>query len=211
MRATCPAYLTPWFHFLKSVVYKLWSSSIHSFLLVPSWTLEDKMERSATSGVFKNRQVKGSPVQLVLAMIVPTVETRTIYLCSQVGRLVLEVQNLLGCTAVFLIECRPTFQRCVLPPSSGSHDLGSTHFWNVGRHPIKNTAVHPRRFWTSCSPPWELGISQRWCLFLLCSSESVQVTRKWEEDILEILLTCHSNFYLNRLLSRISIQVTLVV
>jgi hypothetical protein len=30
-----------------------------------------------------------------------------------------EAQNLLGCTAVFLIECRPTFQRCVLPPSSG--------------------------------------------------------------------------------------------
>jgi hypothetical protein len=27
-----------------------------------------------------------------------------------------EAQNLLGCTAVFLIECRQTFQRCVLPP-----------------------------------------------------------------------------------------------
>jgi hypothetical protein len=27
-------------------------------------------------------------------------------------------QNLLGCTAMFLIECRPMFQRCVLPPSS---------------------------------------------------------------------------------------------
>jgi hypothetical protein len=26
-----------------------------------------------------------------------------------------EAQNLLGCTAVFLIECRPTFQRYVLP------------------------------------------------------------------------------------------------
>jgi hypothetical protein len=25
-----------------------------------------------------------------------------------------EAQNLLGCTAVFLIECRPTFQRCCL-------------------------------------------------------------------------------------------------
>jgi hypothetical protein len=31
----------------------------------------------------------------------------------------LEAQNLLGCTAVFLIECRLTFQRYVLPPSSG--------------------------------------------------------------------------------------------
>jgi hypothetical protein len=30
-----------------------------------------------------------------------------------------EAQNLLGCTAVFLIECRPAFQRYVLPPSSG--------------------------------------------------------------------------------------------
>jgi hypothetical protein len=28
-----------------------------------------------------------------------------------------EAQNLLGCTAVFLIGCRTTFQRCVLPPS----------------------------------------------------------------------------------------------
>jgi hypothetical protein len=26
-----------------------------------------------------------------------------------------EAQNLLGCTAVFLIECLPTFQRCMLP------------------------------------------------------------------------------------------------
>jgi hypothetical protein len=30
-----------------------------------------------------------------------------------------EVQSLLGCTAVFLIGWRPTYQRCVLPPSSG--------------------------------------------------------------------------------------------
>jgi hypothetical protein len=30
-----------------------------------------------------------------------------------------EAQNLLGCTAVFLIECQPTFQRYVLPPSTG--------------------------------------------------------------------------------------------
>jgi hypothetical protein len=29
-----------------------------------------------------------------------------------------EAQNFLGCTAVFLIECRPTFQRYMLPPSS---------------------------------------------------------------------------------------------
>jgi hypothetical protein len=30
-----------------------------------------------------------------------------------------EAQNLLECTVVFLIECRPTFQRYVLTPSSG--------------------------------------------------------------------------------------------
>jgi hypothetical protein len=30
-----------------------------------------------------------------------------------------EAQNLLGCSAVILIECRPTFQWYVLPPSSG--------------------------------------------------------------------------------------------
>jgi hypothetical protein len=30
-----------------------------------------------------------------------------------------KAHNLLGCTAMFLIECRPTFQRYVLPPSSG--------------------------------------------------------------------------------------------
>jgi hypothetical protein len=29
-----------------------------------------------------------------------------------------EAQNLVGCTAVFLIERRPTFQRCILPPLS---------------------------------------------------------------------------------------------
>jgi hypothetical protein len=30
-----------------------------------------------------------------------------------------EAQSLLGCTVMFLIGCRPTFQRCMLPPSSG--------------------------------------------------------------------------------------------
>jgi len=29
-------------------------------------------------------------------------------------------------------------------------DGGRTYLWNVGRHSIKNTAVHPRRFWASC-------------------------------------------------------------
>jgi hypothetical protein len=74
-----------------------------------------------------------------------------------------EAQNLLGCTAVFLIECRPTFQRYALPPSpEWSHrpdDSGSTDLWNVGRHSIKNTVVYPIRFWASYSPSWEHEIS----------------------------------------------------
>jgi hypothetical protein len=37
---------------------------------------------------------------------------------TQLVKKSLEAQNLLGCTAVFLIRCRPTFQRCVVPPSS---------------------------------------------------------------------------------------------
>jgi hypothetical protein len=62
--------------------------------------------------------------------------TKTIFLHLQTVRAVrfqvlsggeCEVQSLLGCTAVFLIGCRPTFQRCVLPPSSGPDDGGSTH------------------------------------------------------------------------------------
>jgi hypothetical protein len=55
-----------------------------------------------------------------------------------------DVQNcLLGCTAAYN-NCRPTFQRCVLPPDDG----GSTYLWNVGRQ-LFYTAVHPRRqFWT---------------------------------------------------------------
>jgi hypothetical protein len=39
-------------------------------------------------------------------------------------------------------------------------DGGSMYLWNVGRHLLKNTAVYPRRFWASYSPPWELEISQ---------------------------------------------------
>jgi hypothetical protein len=47
-------------------------------------------------------------------------------------------------------------------------DGGSTYLWNVGRHPIKNTAVHTRRqFWTSYSPPWELEISHSFNMIAL--------------------------------------------
>jgi hypothetical protein len=38
---------------------------------------------------------------------------------KEVGWDCVDFVDLLGCTAVVLIECRPTFQRCVLPPSSG--------------------------------------------------------------------------------------------
>jgi hypothetical protein len=80
------------------------------------------------------------------------------------GVILFEAQNLLGCNAMFLIGCRSTFQRCVLPPSWGRPDDGGrTHLLNVGRHPIKNTAVHLRRFWASYSPPWELEISYSIC------------------------------------------------
>jgi hypothetical protein len=56
----------------------------------------------------------------------------------------------------FLIECRLTHR---------PDDVGCTQLWNVGRHSTKKTAVHPRRFWASYSPPWELEISRlRMCL-----------------------------------------------
>jgi hypothetical protein len=45
-------------------------------------------------------------------------------------------------------------------------DGGSTHLWNVGRHRFENTAVHPRRLWTSYSSPWEPEISHRPSKFL---------------------------------------------
>jgi hypothetical protein len=68
---------------------------------------------------------------------------------------------LLGCTAVWN-NCRPTFHRYILPPSSGiiiHDDGGRTYLWNVCRQ-LFYTAVHPRRqFWTSYSPPGELEIS----------------------------------------------------
>jgi hypothetical protein len=38
---------------------------------------------------------------------------------------------------------------------------GSTHLWNVGWNPFKNTAIRLKRLWASYSPPWELEISKR--------------------------------------------------
>jgi hypothetical protein len=34
-------------------------------------------------------------------------------------------------------------------------DGGSNHFWNIGQLQRDYTALHPRRLWTSYSPPWE--------------------------------------------------------
>jgi hypothetical protein len=39
-----------------------------------------------------------------------------------------EAQSLMGCTAVFLIERRPTFQRYVLPQSSERPDDGGSTY-----------------------------------------------------------------------------------
>jgi hypothetical protein len=50
---------------------------------------------------------------------------------------------------------------CLNRPEDG----GRTYLWNVGRYSIKNTVVHPRRFWASYSPPWELEIFHS-CLLL---------------------------------------------
>jgi hypothetical protein len=56
-------------------------------------------------------------------------------------------------------------------------DGGSTNLWNVGRHSIKNTALHPRRFWASYSPPWEPEISHTgWMLLAPFSCFSVIVS-----------------------------------
>jgi hypothetical protein len=42
------------------------------------------------------------------------------------------------------------------------------------QHQLFYTAVHPRRqFWTSYSPPWELEISQRVGMFIVCTSHQM--------------------------------------
>jgi hypothetical protein len=43
-----------------------------------------------------------------------------------------------------------------------SDDGVSTHLWNVGQHQLDYKARHPRRLWTSHSPPWEPEISHMW-------------------------------------------------
>jgi hypothetical protein len=50
-----------------------------------------------------------------------------------------EAQNLLECTAVFLIGCQSTFLRCVLRADDG----GSTNLWNVGRIHLRTRQYIP--------------------------------------------------------------------
>jgi hypothetical protein len=68
-------------------------------------------------------------------MIVPTF-IKTIMMC--------EAQNLLGCTAAFLTECRPTFQRYVLRPSSGRQTSVNIQLRTCQYIP-KDSELHTRR------------------------------------------------------------------
>jgi hypothetical protein len=47
---------------------------------------------------------------------------------KQIINKIITAQNLLGCTAVFLNEFRPTFKRCVLSPSTGRPDDGGSTY-----------------------------------------------------------------------------------
>jgi hypothetical protein len=68
-----------------------------------------------------------------------------------------EAQNLLGYTAMFLIGCRPTFQRCVQPPSSGwlMTEAARTSETSVDIQ-LRTKAVHPRRFWALYEAIWRV-------------------------------------------------------
>jgi hypothetical protein len=58
-------------------------------------------------------------------------------------RMRLEIQSLLVCTAVFSTRCRPTFQRCVLPPHHRPDYGGSTH---LGAGDVGHVVLH-RQFY----------------------------------------------------------------
>jgi hypothetical protein len=63
-------------------------------------------------------------------------------------------ESFLEYSAVFSQWSGPTFQRCVLYPSSllihRPVDGGSTHLWNVGLLQRDYTALYPRRLSSSC-------------------------------------------------------------
>jgi hypothetical protein len=106
-----------------------------------------------------------------------------------------EAQNLLGCTAVFLIECRRFRGTCCLHhrPDNGE----STYLWNFGRHSIKNTAVHPRRFWASFL--LTVYYTERFFHHLEeCIMAKVYLsTSIWiecDEDCIELNLVCNNQF-----------------
>jgi hypothetical protein len=49
-----------------------------------------------------------------------------------------------------------TFQRCLLPPSADSPDVGGgKHLWNVGKLLPDYTTQHPKRQLSSYMSPWE--------------------------------------------------------
>jgi hypothetical protein len=72
----------------------------------------------------------------------------------------------------------------------GPDEGGTTHVWNVGRHSIKNTAVHPRRFWASFQTNFFLSYyfkqfylsSLLWttCLYVYCSLNILIDSVRWK-------------------------------
>jgi hypothetical protein len=59
-----------------------------------------------------------------------------------------------------IIRLPPSPQRVLNSDVSEVRAASVIRAMMVGRHSIKNTAVHPRRFWGSYSQPWEQEISQ---------------------------------------------------
>jgi hypothetical protein len=64
---------------------------------------------------------------------------------SRGNRFVNEAQNLLGYTALYLIECRPSFQNYVLPPSSGrTSETAVDNQFRTRQYIPENSELHTR-------------------------------------------------------------------
>jgi hypothetical protein len=92
---------------------------------------------------------------------------------------------LLGCSG----RCLPTFQKCLLPPSSGRlrrhhPEGGSKHLRNVGKFLPDYTAQHPRKQPSPYSPLWEPEISI-WNVDWKTSRDENfgRPRRKWKDNI----------------------------
>jgi hypothetical protein len=83
----------------------------------------------------------------------------------------------LGCCVVWYGRSLLTFQRCLLPPSSGRW-----HIWNVGKQLPDYTAQQPRTQPSSYSPPWEPQISQYESRFFPSS-------RQWQRNIYNCIIS----------------------